>query len=73
VEHKNNSSVLIPKKGGLMRKLVFALFIVAISIASAGNFLVNGNFEQALTRSAGARAMIRMLITKPLPYPLMGT
>jgi len=32
-----------------MRKLVLALFFVAISISTAGNFLVNGNFEQALT------------------------
>jgi len=32
-----------------MRKLVFMLFVAAISIGTAGNFLVNGNFEQDLT------------------------
>jgi hypothetical protein len=32
-----------------MRKLVFALFFIAISIGTAGNFLVNGNFEQDLS------------------------
>lgn len=32
-----------------MRKLVFALFFIAISIGTAGNFLVNSNFEQDLS------------------------
>lgn len=32
-----------------MRKLVLILFFALVSLASAGNFLVNGNFEQALT------------------------